>query len=136
MVSPSYVRTMGWRIIKGRDFLDGERDHGAVIVDEQTVKVLWPNENPIGALIKFGDRNSARPYVRVVGVMGDAEQFKRPPQFGPSTQTIRAIGKIFYLPGPSDTLADGMSRSWVTFIARGTKRPEELPVAIRHALQS
>ncbi|MEO7084844.1 MAG: FtsX-like permease family protein, partial [Gemmatimonadaceae bacterium] len=42
----------------------------------------------------------------------------------------------FYLPGPSDTLADGMSRSWVTFIARGTKRPEELPVAIRHALQS
>src|SRR6185295_13836178 len=31
VVTPSYVRTHGYRIIKGRDFLGGEADHGSVI---------------------------------------------------------------------------------------------------------
>ena len=134
-VSPSYFRTMRLPIIRGRDFLDGERDAAAVIVDEQTASVLWPNADPVGAQIKFGDLQSNAPYVRVVGVVGDAQGVRVDPMMRSIMRGVKQLGRIYYLPGPTDSLVAGKWGVSVQFTARAQGDGARLPITIRHEIQ-
>jgi len=144
-VSPSYVRTMGWPIVRGRDFLDGERDHAGLIIDEQTARKLWPNLDPIGALLKLGDKKSNLPYIPVVGVIGEQKGFETPDE---QSQIGARLGRVLYLPGPNDTAvatrgslnaARPLDRVWLvglTFRARAANHPERLPTLLRQEIGS
>jgi predicted permease len=133
MVSPSYLRTIQLPIVRGRDFFDGERDEGVVIVDQQTARTLWPNANPVGAQIKFGDMASNAPFVRVVGVAGEQPGFESAPIAGARMYGQRNIGRAFYLPGPQDTVrADGVLKLYYTLRARSN--PALLPIAVLRAM--
>src|SRR5205814_6568716 len=68
VASPSYFRARGQRIVRGRDFQDGEVDAG-VIVDRRSADILWKGADPIGRSIKFGDAKSDAPTYRVIGLM-------------------------------------------------------------------
>ncbi len=133
VVSPAYLRTMKLPIVAGRDFMDGERDHSAVIVDEQTARVLWPNQNPVGSLIKLGDRKSNAPYVRVVGVVGEQTGFERTTNRR-GMPVVSALGKIYYLPGPSDSTVVKQRPPLTSFVARAQRSAEELQVSLRREL--
>jgi hypothetical protein len=129
-VSPSYLRTMGLAVVKGRDFLDGERDEAAVIIDEFTAASLWPAANPIGALIKFGDAKSNAPFVRVVGVAKTI--MKRLPQ-SLRTNEMR-LGSIYYLPGPRDSVTYGGKNNLLASLSvRAKSDPAKLPIVLRRA---
>jgi putative ABC transport system permease protein len=132
-VSPSYVRTMGWPIVQGRDPLDGERDHAGLILDATTARKLWPNANPIGALLKLGDKKSDLPYVPVVGVIGERRGLERPSE---ATQIGARIGTVLYLPGPNDSLVVGNYRMALMFVARAASNPERLPTVLRQEIGS
>jgi len=79
LVSPSYFTTMGLPIIRGRDFAPGDRDTRNVVVDSLTALFIWPHQDPIGKLIKFGDAKAAVPWSRVVGVVSDHRDRKQYP---------------------------------------------------------
>lgn len=136
LVSPSYFRTMQLPIVKGRDFLDGERDVGAVIIDEQTAHVLWPNADPIGAQIKFGELKSTAPYVRVVGVVGEQKGFAGDRAMASLMRGVKVLGRIYYLPGRTDSLVASKFGyvQWVKFVARAASHGETLPVTLRRSL--
>src|SRR5262249_8667720 len=53
-VTPNYFETVGIPIIRGRVFTEEERRVGAavVILSESTAENLWPNQDPIGKLLK------------------------------------------------------------------------------------
>ena len=119
VVSPSYLRTMKLPIVAGRDFMEGERDRSAVIVDEQTARVLWPNQNPVGSLIKLGERKSNAPYVQVVGVVGEQEGFRSERNIQMrGMPVVSALGSIYYLPGPSDSVVVKLRPPLTRFVAR------------------
>ena len=126
VVSPTYLRTMGLPITKGRDFLDGERDHAVAIIDAHTAKVLFPNANPVGALIKLGDKRSNRPYVRVVGVVGELKDAS-----WNALSNMKRLGRIYYLPGPTDEFTAPKTLVGVELIARSKENPEKLPLVLR-----
>jgi putative ABC transport system permease protein len=130
-VSPGYVRTMGWPIVQGRDFLDGERDHGGLIIDAPTARKLWPNANPIGALLKLGDRKSNLPYVPVVGMIGEQRGYEMSAE---ASQTGARLGRVLYLPGPTDTIVATGARVQMTLRARATDHPERLPTVLRQQI--
>ncbi|MDB4877636.1 MAG: permease [Gemmatimonadetes bacterium] len=132
-VSPSYLRTFQLPVLRGRDFFEGERDAGAVIIDDQTAHLLWPNANPVGAQIKFGDRQSNLPYVRVVGVVGQQRGFESSPEVKSMLRHVNQLGQILYLPGPSDSMP-GLSNSGITFTARGGRDAAALPITLRRVL--
>jgi putative ABC transport system permease protein len=132
-VSPSYVRTMGWPIVQGRDFLDGERDHAGLIIDGPTARKLWPNLNPIGALLKLGDKKSNLPYIPVVGVIGEQKGFETP---GDESQTGARLGRVLYLPGPNDTAIAKRPLFLLTLRARAVDHPERLPTVLRQQIAS
>jgi putative ABC transport system permease protein len=71
VVSPSYYRTMGRSMVRGRDFGEGEFDGTSVIMDAPTATFLWGAHDPIGRAIKLGDAKAVVPFHRVVGIVGD-----------------------------------------------------------------
>jgi putative ABC transport system permease protein len=48
---------------------------GVVIINEETAKRYWPNEDPIGRRIKLGGPQSSNPWMTVVGVVGNVRHF-------------------------------------------------------------
>lgn len=71
VVTPGYFRTMGIRLISGRDFTDADVKGGQLvtIIDERLVREYWPNESPIGKRIRFGPPEDNEPWHTVIGVV-------------------------------------------------------------------
>ncbi len=68
VVSPSYVSTVGMRLLSGRDLspLDTEHAPGAILVNETMARRYWPGTSPIGAKVQINVLDAT-----VVGVVGD-----------------------------------------------------------------
>ncbi len=86
-VSPSYFRTVGIPLRKGREFAPQDR-HGApdvVIISESMARRYWPGENAIGKRIRCAsvqvrgrNRSLGTPVPReIVGVVGDVRHIGR-----------------------------------------------------------
>ena len=73
IVTPGYVRTMGIRLVRGRDlaFTDRLGAPEVGLVSETMARRYWPNEEPIGQRIRLGDVETGTE-VTIVGVVGDA----------------------------------------------------------------
>ncbi|MGH7654722.1 MAG: FtsX-like permease family protein [Gemmatimonadaceae bacterium] len=67
-----FVRTVGLTLTAGRDVNDGDREAGAVILDERAAHTLFPHGGAVGRMIKLGDKSSTKPWLRVVGVVRHA----------------------------------------------------------------
>jgi putative ABC transport system permease protein len=93
---PGYFRTLGIRLIAGRDFTDRDSLDAprVAIVNESLARVYFDNENPIGKRVKldswhvFGDNTPMR---EIVGVVGDVTHAgvsgaARPVVYFPSAQ--------------------------------------------------
>lgn len=90
---PNYFRTMGIPVVKGREFTarDTESAPAVIVINETMARSFWPNENPVGRVMRLG--GSDGPRLMIVGVVGDVHhvgldrpvrrQFFRPyPQAG------------------------------------------------------
>ena len=76
IVSGHYFETMQIPLIKGRLFNDqdtADKPH-VLLVDEFMAQQLWPNEDPLGKRISFGDLAAKPEWATVVGVVGRIKQ--------------------------------------------------------------
>lgn len=130
VVGPAYLRMFEMQIVRGRDFVDGDRGSERVaIVDEAGARMLWPGlESPVGRMIKLGGERSSLPWVRVVGVV-------RLPRAGPGLRAaLRPEPTIFV----SDSRADGDSRELIVLTdgAGGDRGRAAFMVTLRRELQA
>jgi putative ABC transport system permease protein len=75
VVSAGFHETMGVPLLKGRFFSDRDdaRAQPVAIVDDEAVRRFWPDTDPIGKRITFGnpaDTTTPVPWITVVGVVG------------------------------------------------------------------
>jgi putative ABC transport system permease protein len=72
-ISADYLRAIGIPLKRGRHFTaaDSEKSQRVAIVNETMARQFWPNANPLGERIRFGDES---PWVTIVGVAGDVRQ--------------------------------------------------------------
>ncbi|MFB0552900.1 MAG: ABC transporter permease [Phycisphaerae bacterium] len=75
VVGQDYFRTMGVRLLQGREFneLDDQSRPKVVMVSETTAQSLWPNRNPLGQLIRV-DKPQGQAW-EVTGVVEDCKHF-------------------------------------------------------------
>jgi putative ABC transport system permease protein len=68
-VTAGYFETIRIPVKSGRSFeARDDEDHAlVVIVNESMARKFWPNENPVGKRLKFGDEN----WRTIVGIVGD-----------------------------------------------------------------
>jgi putative ABC transport system permease protein len=82
VVTPGYFRTVGQRIVAGREFIEG--DPRSVIVSEAMAKVYWPGESALGKCLII--RQRMNPCLPVVGVAVETHRMvlvhdKKEPQY-------------------------------------------------------
>lgn len=71
-VSPGFFRTMGIRLIEGRDFNEGDVQSKfpcAYIVDRRFAERYFPGRSPVGEKFKFGEGNKPEEEPVIVGVV-------------------------------------------------------------------
>ena len=77
LTCPGYFKAMGIRMIRGRDFdvRDATDAPGVVVINEETAKRYWPNEDPVGRRMKIGPSGSDNSWMTVVGVTANVRHF-------------------------------------------------------------
>lgn len=119
-VGPGFFRTMGVRLLAGREFTasDGPASADVAIVNEAFAKKF--NLRPdavVGKRMALGDGPLA---IQIVGLVQDAKY----------SHVKRAAPPTFYLPYRQDTSLGAM-----TFYLRARKAPEQLAASIRAAVK-
>jgi predicted permease len=79
--SPNLLRTVGVKIIRGRDFEEHDAyGEGVVVLDSVTALKIWGSEDPIGKLVKFAAEDRISPWFHVIGVsrpvLSDVRRFQ------------------------------------------------------------
>jgi putative ABC transport system permease protein len=116
LATPGYFATMKIPLLEGREFedRDAQGTPDVVIVNQEAVRLFWPDESPIGQKITFENRTRT-----VIGVVGDVKQSgldvdTRPEMFSPYYQVTVPFG---------------------TFLVRTERDPAAMTSAVRTAMQ-
>ena len=73
LASAGYFAAMGIPVLRGRTFDRSDQPNSphAALISESMAGKYWPNENPIGQTIQFGNMDGDLRLLHVVGVVGD-----------------------------------------------------------------
>jgi putative ABC transport system permease protein len=91
VVSTGYFRTLGARIISGREFDDSDRASSlpVAIVNQRFASRNWPGEIPLGKRLRLSSGREPTPWLTVVGVLSNVVQNDR---------TRQESDSVVYLP--------------------------------------
>jgi putative ABC transport system permease protein len=75
--SSDYFRLMTIPVLRGRAITEQDTESNAwvVVINDAMARQLWPNEDPIGQVIRFDDSPDEKPR-QIVGVVGNVKQFR------------------------------------------------------------
>ena len=76
-VSPDYFRVMKIPLLRGRGFGPEDKPDGSrvALISESCARRQYPGQDPIGHYIQLGGRSEKRPWIAIVGVVGDVRQY-------------------------------------------------------------
>jgi putative ABC transport system permease protein len=137
VVTPGYFRTMGRQIVHGRDFADGAAAVPEIVIDEHTATSLFSGVDPIGLQIKLGDFKSQAPWLRIVGVVAEAQDYRQVLMYRREIKPSR-IGAIYRVMGVGDTIRFRAPNRFalIQIVARAKADPDRLAVELRGRLPS
>jgi predicted permease len=122
-VSHDFFRTMGIRIVAGRAFTQAENRplSGVIVISQRAAKVYWPNVDPVGRRMAYGDKTPPDRWLTIVGVAADIKSagLGQPPQV-----ILYAPYRDFDFPIQS-----------VSVIVRTVGEPTAAVAAVRRAVQ-
>ena len=122
-VDEEYFRVMGVSLTRGRSFGSQDRhDSMAVgVVGESLADRLWPNEDPVGKLVRVDARGESKPapWITIVGVVSDVYH-----------PLGRGAQPLLYLPYSQDTDPE----AWRQFVLRTALPAAPMTAAIRAAV--
>jgi len=83
-VSEGYFRTLGIPLVRGRLFDDRDTMDAphVALISQSLAREKWPNEDPIGHTIEFGNMDGDLRLLTVIGVVGDVRErsLEKPPR--------------------------------------------------------
>ena len=132
IVTPNYFRTMGIRVLRGRDFLDGAAPIPEVIIDEHTARGLFPGVDPIGQEIKLGEFKSDAPWLRIVGVVSEVSDYRQVLMYRREVKPSR-LGAIYRVVSDGDSVRFHAPNRFalIQVVARAKSDPDRLVVTLR-----
>jgi putative ABC transport system permease protein len=122
LVTPGYLETLKVRLLKGRlpDDTDRADARQVVVVDEEAQRRFWPNVDPVGKRITFGD--TSKPDVKWATVVGVVEHTAH--------EGLDAEHRVqLYFPYPQFT------QRQMTLAVRTAGDPASIVTAVRNAIR-
>lgn len=85
LVGPGYFETMGIPLRRGRAIGAEDRAETAqvAVISESLAKLKWPEQDPIGRYIQFGNMDGDFRGMRIVGIVGDVHELSPEALAGP-----------------------------------------------------
>ena len=84
VASSGYFRALGIPLVRGRlfDEHDGYDQPHVALVSESLASIRWPNQDPLGRSIEFGNMDGDLRILTIVGVVGDTREsgLEQPPR--------------------------------------------------------
>ena len=113
-----YFEAMQIPLVRGRFFneFDTNQAPRVVIIDDHMAQQLFPNDDPVGKRIKFGDAKSESPWETIVGVVGRVKQYgldadARIALYRPHTQSVaRTLYIVVRTDADPSSLAQAVTR--------------------------
>src|SRR5262249_58002966 len=133
VASAGYFAAMGIPVLRGRVFDESDKPEAphAAVISQSLARKYWPNENPIGKRIQFGNMDGDPRLLSIVGVVGDVRGYgldadARPTVYGNALQRppFSEISIVVRAQADPATLTSTLSRT-----ARALN--SELPVSFR-----
>jgi putative ABC transport system permease protein len=123
LASAGYFAAMGIPLLRGRTFdrSDQPNSPNAALLSESMARKYWPNENPIGQAIQFGNMDGDLRLLYVVGVVGDVHDR------GVDSATSPTVYANSLQRSPSSS---------VTVVVRAQVAPSALVPAMRETVRS
>jgi predicted permease len=125
-VGPEYVKSIGGRIVAGRDMMltDEDRLPRTALVNESFAKFYFPGKSAVGQFLRFSDTVA----VEIVGVVADTRDH----------DLTSDVQKRFYMPylHANDSLNFGVSPGTLNFAIRTKGDPAALVQTIRKTVAS
>jgi predicted permease len=119
LVGLDYLRTMGTRLVRGRDFTarDAAMAPYVAIINEQAARSLFPNEDPLGKRLRLGEPNE--PFCEIVGIAQNV-----PFRLGenPDLAVYRPLAQ--------------QSSQWITLVVHTAGDPKAQIAAVRSVVQA
>jgi len=104
VATDGYFKALGIPLIRGRMFdeRDGANAPHVAVISESLVQDRWPDRDPIGQTIQFGNMDGDKRLLTIVGIVGDTHQYgldepPRPTVFVNLFQRPRAVMTVTML---------------------------------------
>jgi predicted permease len=77
VASVGYFQVLGIPLLRGRIFdeRDGANSPHVVVISESLARERWPNQDPIGHTIEFGNMDGDMRLLTIVGIVGDTREY-------------------------------------------------------------
>jgi len=77
VVTDGYFQVLGIPLIRGRIFdeRDGANSPHVAVISESLARDRWPNQDPIGHTIEFGNMDGDLRLLTIVGIVGDTHEY-------------------------------------------------------------
>jgi len=123
--SPGYFAAMGIPLLQGRLFDSGDTVNSpqVAVISQSLARRYWPNEDPIGKRIQFGNMDTDKRLLHVVGVVGDVRN-ALDTEAGPMVYA-------YSLQRPQWWQVSSLS-----IVVRASSRPQALIAAMRAAVEA
>jgi len=132
VATDGYFQALGIPLIRGRIFdqRDGPDSPHVAVISESLARERWPNQDPIGHTIEFGNMDGDLRLLTIVGIAGDIHEYGLD---APPRPTVYV--NLFQRPRPaiSLTMLSDADTRLVTSAARGILRDinPEIPARFR-----
>ena len=125
---PNYFKDMGEPLLQGRDFAatDTADSPQVCIVSQLFAKRFWPGQDPIGKRVKWGRLDGPRPWLTVVGVVGDVKAIPDPDDGEVIGMIVRPFTQLLS--------TDAYQMDEIAFVVETDSRRSPIEGAIRRAL--
>jgi predicted permease len=122
-IFPGYFRTLGARVLAGREFndFDGLSAIPVAIVNRQFANRFWPREDPIGKRFRLFDGPTPEPWRTVIGIASNIVQ---------NDDTGQTFYPVVYVPFRQ------RPATFVYLLARTDVPPESLETAFERQVQT
>jgi len=77
VATEGYFQVLGIPLLRGRLFNERDSAHAphAAVISESLARDRWPNQDPIGHTIEFGNMDSDLRLLTIVGIVGDTHEY-------------------------------------------------------------
>jgi predicted permease len=132
-VTPGYFTALGIPLLKGRLFMDQDRQgsQAVAVIDENMAQQYWPNEDPIGKRLRRGGRD---PWAVIVGVVGHIRFSRLAGDDSSSEGSQLSSSGVYYFPMYQTAAPSGTMGASAFLVAKSATSPQALTGMMRETV--